>query len=949
MIRKITLFLAATLITLITSAQVVTLDPFFASQTNTVTVTFDATLGNGALTGVNQVYAHTGVITNLSTGPTDWRHVVGNWGTADPVVQMTNIGNNKHTITYNINTFYNVPGGETVERLAFVFRNADGSLVGRNDDQSDIFVDLFTGDFASVLTLPAAQPYITTTLADTFEIKGVSSDSATLSLFHDGNLLTSATNATEVTYDLDVSNYGYGKYWITMEADDGDTIIVDSLYYIAQPSPNIGLSPSGTLDGINYMSSTDIRLQLHAPQKDFVYVIGDFNNWELDPAYYMTKTPDGARWWLDITGLTPGQEYRFQYLVDDEAIRIADIYADKILDPWNDQWIDATTYPNLIGYPEGKTNQPVSILQTNQTPYPWDPSINYTRPAKEDLVVYELLIRDFVETHDYATLIDSLAYFEKLGINAIQLMPVNEFEGNESWGYNPSFYFAPDKYYGPKDKMKEFVEECHRRGIAVIMDIALNHSFGQNPQVRLYFDPSAGSFGQPTPASPWFHETARHDFNVGYDYDHESAHTRVFMKRVLEYWVNEYQIDGYRLDLSKGFTNVLSIGNIGLWNSYDASRVAILNDYGNHVWNIDPDVYMILEHFADNSEETDLSNHGFMLWGNINHEYNEATMGYPSDLTWGSYQARNWNDPHLISFMESHDEERLMYKNQEFGNSNGSYDITDLSTGLARVELASAFFYTIPGPKMLWQFGEQGYDYSINYCENGTIDPGCRTGNKPIRWDYLQQADRERLFKVTSALIKLKTSQDAFRTTTFDLSLNGFLKRINLDHSSMNVTVIGNFNVSPGDIDPNFQHTGTWYEYFTGDSIEVTGTNDLISLVAGEYRLYTDVKLDQPDLSTDIETFEGEGLHQLNVYPNPFSDQLTLEVELETNDKVQLQIFDPMGKVVANIRDQEMTSGLHRISWDGRGLNGQSLSNGLYFYQIRTSQGTTSGPVVLNR
>ena len=57
-------------------------------------------------------------------------------------------------------------------------------------------------------------------------------------------------------------------------------------------------------------------------------------------------------------------------------------------------------------------------------------------------------------------------------------MPFNEFEGNDSWGYNPDFYFAPDKYYGPKNTLKEFIDSCHSKGIAVIMDIALNHSFG---------------------------------------------------------------------------------------------------------------------------------------------------------------------------------------------------------------------------------------------------------------------------------------------------------------------------------------------------------------------------------------------------------------------------------------------------------------------------------------
>ena len=88
-----------------------------------------------------------------------------------------------------------------------------------------------------------------------------------------------------------------------------------------------------------------------------------------------------------------------------------------------------------------------------------------------------------------------------MGINAIEMMPVNEFEGNLSWGYNPDYYFAPDKYYGPANNMKQFVDNCHKKGIAVIMDIALNHSFGQAPMVQLYWD---AVNSRPAANNPWF-------------------------------------------------------------------------------------------------------------------------------------------------------------------------------------------------------------------------------------------------------------------------------------------------------------------------------------------------------------------------------------------------------------------------------------------------------------
>ncbi len=155
--------------------------------------------------------------------------------------------------------------------------------------------------------------------------------------------------------------------------------------------------------------------------------------------------------------------------------------------------------------------------------------------------------------------------------------------------------------------------------------------------------------------------------------------------------------------------------DVGVWGQYDQSRIDILTRMANKIWEIDSTAYVILEHFADNSEETVLANYGMMLWGNMNHQYNEATMGYSSDLNGVSYKSRGWTVPHLVAYMESHDEERLMYKNIRFGNSAPTYNIKDTSVALNRIKLAAAFYFTIPGPKMIWQFGELGYDYSIFY------------------------------------------------------------------------------------------------------------------------------------------------------------------------------------------------------------------------------------------
>jgi hypothetical protein len=415
--------------------------------------------------------------------------------------------------------------------------------------------------------------------------------------------------------------------------------------------------------------------------------------------------------------------------------------------------------------------------------------------------------------------------------------------------------------------------------------------------VRMYFNPDAGQFGQPTAESPWFNQTPRHDFNVGYDFNHEQPRTRAFTKRVIQYWIDEYHIDGYRFDLSKGFTQNNTLGNIGAWNAYDQSRVNIWTDYYNHMQTVEPGSYVILEHLSDNPEETALANIGMMLWGKMTTQYEEAAMGYASDLNWGSYQARGWNNPHLISYAESHDEERVMYKTLNFGNSAGSYDTQEFDIAIQRQELAHALLIPVPGPKMIWQFGELGYDYSINYCEDGTINETCRTAPKPILWEYQDVEGRLRCYKVVSALNKLKLTQAIFSTTNFNMDTGGFGKRIHLNGSTQNAVIVGNTSVNQLSFIPGFQHTGTWYDYFTGESFQVNDLNASFTYAPGEYHVYLDYQLPAPDLTVGIEEILSLTKQDLMVYPNPSNGLMNLSYKLANAGRVQLEVIDMQGRV----------------------------------------------------
>ncbi len=924
------------LISSIGYSQIVTLTPAIVTQNDTVTITFDATQGNAGLVGISPVYMHTGVITNLSSGPTNWRHVQGNWGTADPKVLMTSIGNNKHTLKYHINSFYSVPTNETVSALAFVFRNVDGSKEGKTASNGDIFVPISTGGYTGGFTSHILDQYIIIK-GDTANLMTNVSDSSDIKIRLNGNIVAQDSNALSLNYIFLTANYATGYYTFVMEANNDTATIYDTVNFLNRGGTPIASLPPYGEEGIHAINDSTMYFQLRAPFKDFIYLIGDFNDWKFLPEYELNKTPAGDYFWIEITGLDKTKEYGFQYMIDEEQMLIADPYVEKVLDPWNDPYIPSSVYPNLKPYPSGKTSQIVGVFQIEETAYNWANN-NFAKPPIEELIVYELLVRDFDQDHDYNAVIGKLDYIKDMGANAIHLMPVMEFEGNESWGYNPSFMFAPDKYYGPKNELKRLVDSCHSLGIAVILDIVLNHNFGQSPLLRMYFDPSAGQWGQPTAQSPWFNEIPKHDFNVGYDFNHESPDTKHFAKEVFKHWVEEYKIDGYRLDLSKGYTQKNTLGNVGAWGQYDQKRINTLNDYANTIWSVDSNAYYILEHFADNNEETVLSANGHIIWGNANHEYNEAAMGYTSNFDWVSSKTRGWADMHLLGYMESHDEERLMYKTLNFGNSNSNYNTRVLDTALQRMALVSAFFYTIPGPKMLWQFGELGYDYSINYCPNGSIDPSCRVANKPIKWDYLNEPNRRELYAITSELIHLRETHPVFSyDKNHDLSVSGFNKRIKLSDANLQVVVIGNFGIAQSSINPKFHQTGWWYNHFTRDSINVTDVNATISLEPGEWRIYTSKSL---ETAIGIEENTSSAFSEINIYPNPFEAGIT--IKSKTGEAIEsVVVLDYLGRTVWR-KDGKQTS----VFWDGNDRNGASVAAGLYIIRVSVNGKVHSGKVV---
>ena len=557
----------------------------------------------------------------------------------------------------------------------------------------------------------------------------------------------------------------------TKKTKDNFIKVTDELYGTDYPLP------TGAQHGINYEIEGENTVTLVLYDKDNQGKSHDFCNLLWDENWWgdssKPKTPlhyddESGCWWITLTDLNPNKQYKFQYQLgygSNVSVTTFDPYTEIVYDRSNDQWISSTTYPNLeaeYGNTHyGRDNGFISAFKINRDVYDWKVE-DYDIEDKHDLVIYELLVRDFTDNAygegSIKAALGQLDYLKTLGVNAIELMPIQEFDGNDSWGYGNHAYFALDKAYGTRKDYKDFIDACHQNGIAVILDVVYNHATGAHPYAAMYWD---GGANKTASNNPWFNVDAPHLWSVYHDWNHSNPMVREHVKRSLTYLMEEYKIDGFRFDLTKGFTQ-----NSGTEEKYDQSRVDILKEYNAHIKSVDDDAVMICEHFVDD-ENWELGRDGILVWRNMNHPYTKAQKRDMSQADFtgttqgfdGSTGMQNDNMAFgtLVGFQESHDEQRTNYEAQ--WDYNGSS--IPFATRMERAKINAAFFLLSPGPKMIWQFGEIGYDISIE--DNG------RTGKKPCKTaEYMAVKERKALYDTYAMLIKFRKDNPRF----FDYDVN---------------------------------------------------------------------------------------------------------------------------------------------------------------------------------
>ncbi|MDE7108720.1 MAG: hypothetical protein K2O49_01960, partial [Muribaculaceae bacterium] len=420
-----------------------------------------------------------------------------------------------------------------------------------------------------------------------------------------------------------------GDFTVTAYATaNGETVSSTAFYCVptpSQPAASQTVPPMGAFRN----SDGTVTFCFAAPEKETVLLVGSWNDYKVAQASvmdYVDGPADGQgsyRYFTKtVSGVPVNEPVLYYYMVNNGTSykNVGDPYARLVLDPNNDKWISPEVYPDMPAYPTDKVNNVcLAVFQDNFGEYEWKVK-DFKGAPKDDLVIYELLFRDFTGTEGKALgngtvrlAIEKIPYLKSLGINAVELLPINEFDGNLSWGYNPNFYFAIDKAYGTAQDYKEFIDICHENGIAVILDVVFNQSAGLHPWYQLY---AANS-------NPFYNQTAPHAYSVLNDWKQEYPLVQQQWHDMLKYWLTEYKVDGFRFDLVKGLGDNSSYAGTGSietrTNRFNQSRVDRMKRLHDAMREVNPDAYFINELLGDAKEENEMATDGELNWFNNNY------------------------------------------------------------------------------------------------------------------------------------------------------------------------------------------------------------------------------------------------------------------------------------------------------------------------------------------
>ncbi|MGM9821585.1 MAG: alpha-amylase family glycosyl hydrolase [Muribaculaceae bacterium] len=602
--------------------------------------------------------------------------------------------------------------------------------------------------------------------------------------------------------------------------------------------------------GTSTNADGSVTFCLAAPGKDDVLLIGSWNNYALTADQQMNYCDvNGIRYfWITIGGLDKATDYVYYYMLDKQTA-VGDPYAHLVVTP-DDKTIPKYVFPDCPAYDGAKLpGVHAAVYNSELGKYDWKVN-DFQGVPQSELLVYELLIRDFTGDEGKASgngtvknIYGKLGYLKELGINAIELMPIMEFNGNKSWGYNTNFYMAPDKAYGAPADYKELIDKCHELGIAVILDIVFNQTDGNHPWWLMYN----------VQDNPCYNGSAPHSYSVLNDWNQDSPLVQQQFKDALKYWLTEYRVDGFRFDLVKGLgdnnsygntyneaTNTFGTPNDNKTNAYNASRVARMKSLHAAMMEVNPNAYFINENLAGTQEENEMAQDAEINWANVNNSACQFAMGYASQSALNRFYApsdgsRTWGS--TVSYAVSHDEERPAYKQGKWG-VDGVKGNPEMSC--RRLGSLAAQMLMCPGAHMIWQFEEFGADQTTK-----SSDGGNNTGNKKVVWSYLDKAPNKALHQTYTDLLQFRgRNPELFRIdidnqiALVSTTAGRYVKLVAGDKAAylfVNPTTDGDLVINTG---VDLTDTSRYRMVSVSDGVNPALTSANVTLPAGAYVLY---------------------------------------------------------------------------------------------------------------
>lgn len=540
-----------------------------------------------------------------------------------------------------------------------------------------------------------------------------------------------------------------------------------------------------------------IEFQLFAPRNQEISLISTFSDWKEIP---MKKGEDG--YFRVKVDLEDG-DYQYKFRVKSNSPNLLNQWVD-VNDPYMAE-MDRTSENGIVHVKEGKR-----ILDT----YTWQYD-DRPLPENQDLVIYEMQIADFCgkgtaleDTTKIRRVIEKLDYLEELGINAIALMPVTEYDGDYRWGYLPRFFFALESSYGKPQDFKQLVDECHARGIRIFIDCIFNHTNDPSPLLMIdrdYWYYHDRHYPEDD-ANYWGPELSYEN----YDENLDIRPTWNFVSDIVHFWIREYHIDGIRYDAVRQIANY----DFFKWLFNQAKEATANKPF-----------YQIAEHIPDSSTVCSPEGVFDSCWHeSFRYFLKDALTGENLNFeelksAIDARQQGYCGTASVINYLATHDREHMIV---ELGDK-GIFD----QPAFDRVKLGAILQMTAPGIPMLWMGDEFG---QCTHKTEVTTEPN------QLDWSLLENQLNRDLFEFYKQLIALRKQKTSLAADNMEFfhenAEDKVLAYVRWNEDGERVVIIANFSDQPYKTYevPHFPADGTW-KIWTGDhSVDVKDGNMTIDL-----------------------------------------------------------------------------------------------------------------------